>query len=101
MRQYFEDEEILSIFNEGNDSYAFHLLVNKYKEKLYFHIRRIVISHDDADDVLQNTFLKAWKGLPDFKQESALFTWLYRIATNEALAFLKKKTGLYSFLWKI
>ena len=55
------------------------------------HIRKIVISHDDTDDVLQNSFIKIWKGLINFKEESQLFTWLYRIATNEALTFLKQK----------
>jgi RNA polymerase sigma-70 factor (ECF subfamily) len=66
-------------------------LVNDYKERLYWHIRRMVISHDDADDVLQNTFIKVFKNLENFKGESKLYTWLYRIATNESLTFLKKK----------
>ena len=57
---------------------------------LYYHIRRIVISHEDANDVLQNTFIKAWKGLKKFNRESKLSTWLYKIATNEALSFIKK-----------
>ena len=54
-------------------------------------MRKIVICHDDADDVVQNTFIKAWKALPNFRGDSQLYTWLYRIATNEALSFLKKK----------
>lgn len=66
-------------------------LVSDYKERLYWHIRRMVISHDDADDVLQNTFIKVFKNLENFKGESKLYTWLYRIATNESLTFLKKK----------
>lgn len=66
-------------------------LVSDYKERLYWHIRRMVISHDDADDVLQNTFIKVFNNLGDFKGESKLYTWLYRIATNESLTFLKKK----------
>jgi RNA polymerase sigma-70 factor (ECF subfamily) len=61
---------------------ALHHLIQKYQQKLYWHIRKIVISHDDTDDVLQNTFIKVWKGLAGFKEESLLFTWLYRIATN-------------------
>lgn len=62
-------------------------LVSDYKERLYWHIRRMVISHDDADDVLQNTFIKVFKNLENFKGESKLYTWLYRIATNESLTF--------------
>jgi RNA polymerase sigma factor (sigma-70 family) len=89
------DEEILSSFSQPTSrDAAFSLLVNKYQRKLYWHIRKIVIDHDDADDVLQNTFIKTWKGLDNFKQESQLFTWLYRIATNEALTFLKQKNKL-------
>ena len=62
-----------------------------YNKRLYWHVRKIVICHDDADDVVQNTFIKAWKALPNFRSDSQLYTWLYRIATNEALSFLKKK----------
>lgn len=72
-------------------NYAFNLIVRKYQERLYWHIRKIVISHDDTDDVIQNTFLKVWNALDSFREESQLYTWLYRIATNEALTFLKKK----------
>lgn len=61
-----------------------------YNKRLYWHVRKIVICHDDADDVVQNTFIKAWKALPNFRGDSQLYTWLYRIATNEALSFLKK-----------
>ncbi|MBS1646790.1 MAG: sigma-70 family RNA polymerase sigma factor [Bacteroidetes bacterium] len=66
-------------------------MVKKYQKRLYWHIRKIVLDHDDADDALQNTFIKAWKGLDSFKEESQLFTWLYRIATNEALLLLRQK----------
>lgn len=72
-------------------NYAFNLIVRKYQERIYWHIRKIVISQDDADDVVQNTFLKVWGGLSNFREDSQLFTWLYRIATNEALTFLKRK----------
>ena len=87
-----QDQDILEGFGttEGRNM-AFNLLVDRYKQRLYWHIRRMVINHDDADDVLQNTFIKAYKGLKDFRQESQLYTWLYRIATNESLTFLKKK----------
>src|ERR1700752_99800 len=88
----YSDEEILQQFSkEESREIAFSALVNKYQRKLYWHIRKIVINHDDTDDVLQNTFIKTWKGLDNFKQESQLFTWLYRIATNEALTFLRQK----------
>lgn len=70
---------------------VFEDLVRDYKEKLYWHIRRMVLSHDDADDVLQNTFIKVYKNLPNFKGDSHVYTWLYRIATNESLTFLKKR----------
>lgn len=72
-------------------NYAFNLIVRKYQERIYWHIRKIVISQDDADDVVQNTFLKVWGGLNNFREDSQLYTWLYRIATNEALTFLKRK----------
>ena len=70
---------------------AFKNLINQYKERLYWHIRKIVISHDDADDVLQNTFIKIFKNIHLFKGESQLYTWMYRIATNEAITFINKK----------
>ncbi len=73
---------------------AFEVLVNTYKERLYWHIRRIVLNHDDADDVLQNTFIKVYKNIDGFKGDSKLFSWMYRIATNESLSFLKKKAKL-------
>ncbi|WP_274475716.1 RNA polymerase sigma factor [Mangrovimonas aestuarii] len=71
---------------------AFSILVSTYKERLYWHIRHIVKSHDDADDVLQNTFIKVYKGIDGFKGDSKLFSWMYRIATNESLTFLKKRS---------
>lgn len=81
--------------NPETQSYAFSLIVRKYQERLYWHIRKIVICHDDSDDVIQNTFLKVWTGLNGFREDSQLFTWLYRIATNEALSFLKKKRNRF------
>ena len=88
----YSDSELLKLFREGdNPNYAFNLLMRRYQQKVYFHIRRIVIDHDDANDIVQNTFIKAWKGLENFREDSQLFTWLYRIATNESLSFLKKK----------
>jgi RNA polymerase sigma factor (sigma-70 family) len=70
---------------------AFRKLISIYKERLYWHIRKIVISHDDTDDVLQNTFIKIYKNISKFNQESKLFSWMYRIATNEAITFINKR----------
>ena len=70
---------------------AFTSLVHKYSEQLYWHIRGIVLSHEDADDILQDVFVKAWKALPFFRGDSSEFTWLWRIATNESLNFLLRK----------
>ncbi|WP_347174579.1 RNA polymerase sigma factor [Polaribacter uvawellassae] len=70
---------------------AFRKLVTTYKARLYWHIRKIVVSHDDADDVLQNTFIKVFRGIDNFKQESQLFSWMYRIATNESISFINKR----------
>ncbi len=92
MGQQFSDKEILEMYKEESSrNMALHHLIQKYQQKLYWQIRKIVIDHDDSDDVLQNTFIKVWKGLENFKEDSQLFTWLYRIATNEALTFLKQK----------
>ncbi len=86
------DEELVIQFKTTTRrESAFTDIVKKYQQKLYWHIRRMVISHDDADDVLQNTFIKVWKGLEHFKGESQLYTWLYRIATNESITFINTK----------
>lgn len=69
----------------------FRSLVDRYSESLYWHIRSLVGSHEDADDLVQETFVKAWKALPEFRGDSAVHTWLWRIATNEALGFLRKQ----------
>jgi len=70
---------------------AYRVLIKLYKERLYWHIRKIVISHEDADDVLQNTFIKVYRNLDKFNQKSKLFSWIYRIATNESITFLNKR----------
>lgn len=89
---HLADEEILKMYKEESSrNMALHHLIEKYQQKLYWQIRKIVIDHDDADDVMQNTFIKVWKGLENFKEEAQLFTWLYRIATNESLTFLRQK----------
>ncbi len=81
--QKFEDEKTR---NE-----AFGLLLKKYQQKVYWHIRRMVLNHDDADDLVQDVFIKVWKNLSNFRQDSQLYTWLYRIASNECITFLNKK----------
>ncbi len=94
-----DDKELLYLFkNADSKESAFTAILKKYQEKLYWHIRRLVIDHDDADDVLQNMFIKVWKGLENFREDSQLYTWLYRIATNESLTFLeqRKKRNLVS-----
>jgi len=86
------DEEIFAKWDvESSKEEAFKLLVATYQEKLYWHIRRMVHFHNDADDVVQNTFIKVWRNFDKFKRQSKLYTWLYRIATNESLTFLQKK----------
>jgi RNA polymerase sigma-70 factor, ECF subfamily len=88
----YSDQEIVDLFrNEESRNMSLHHLIKKYQEKLYWHIRKIVIDHDDAADVLQNTFIKIWKGLGNFKEDSKLYTWMYRIATNESISFLRQK----------
>lgn len=84
-----DDQEIISdLKTKEGRNLAFSALVSKYKERLYWHIRKIVINHDDADDVLQNTFMKVWNSIDGFREEAGLYTWLYRIATNEAITHL-------------
>jgi len=87
-----ENKLVLELKTKDSQSQAFEILVNTYKERLYWHIRGIVLNHDDADDVLQNTFIKVYKNIDGFKGDSKLFSWMYRIATNEALSFLKSKS---------
>lgn len=86
-----EDEFIQALLHPKTQNTAFKQLVAQYQKPLYYHIRSIVLDHDDADDVLQNTFVKVFQYLKGFKQESKLFTWMYRIATNEALSHLSTK----------
>lgn len=87
-----EDEDILKKFSvEKTKDEAFNLLLNKYQQKIYWHIRRLVVNHDDADDLVQETFIKVWKNLHNFRSDSQLYTWLYRIATNECITFLNRK----------
>lgn len=86
------DQEILALIQIPEEQETgFDLLVNKYKQRLYWHLRKMVVVHEDADDLLQNTFVKVWNNLSSFRGDAAIYTWLYRIATNEALNFLNKR----------
>jgi RNA polymerase sigma-70 factor (ECF subfamily) len=85
-----DDAELLIQFrNVATKESAYTTIIKKYQERLYWHVRRMVVDHDDANDVLQNVFIRVWKALENFKEESQLYTWLYRIATNESLTFLE------------
>lgn len=87
-----EDEELLrKLQNPETRNHGFNLLVRKYQQKVYWLIRKMVISHDDADDLTQDVFIKIHKHLHNFRQDSQLYTWIYRIATNESLNFLQRK----------
>ena len=86
------DTELLLQFRDtATKEKGYTAIIKKYQEKLYWHIRRMVVSHDDTDDVLQNVFIRVWKGLENFREDSQLYTWLYRIATNECLTFLEQQ----------
>ncbi len=86
------DTELLVQFrNPLTKEKAFTAIIKKYQEKLYWHARRMVIAHEDANDVLQNVFIRVWNGLENFREDSQLYTWLYRIATNECLTYLEQQ----------
>lgn len=88
----FTDRELVEKFrDESTRHYAFNLLVTQYQQRLYWHIRRILLDHEDTNDAIQNVFIRVWNNLEKFRGDSQLFTWLYTIATNEALSFLRKK----------
>ncbi|RYF89947.1 MAG: sigma-70 family RNA polymerase sigma factor [Chitinophagaceae bacterium] len=92
MAEHLDDKELLMQFkNESSREAAYTRIIKKYQEKLYWHIRRLVVEHEDANDVLQNMFIKVWKNLDNFREDSQLYTWLYRIATNESLSFLEQQ----------
>jgi RNA polymerase sigma-70 factor (ECF subfamily) len=86
-----QDIELLMQFRDPQTKErGYTAIVKKYQEKLYWHIRRMVVSHEDANDVLQNVFIRVWNGLNNFREDAQLYTWLYRIATNECLTFLEQ-----------
>ena len=85
------DTEILELYRNGESEKAFNEIIKSYSERLYWHVRSLVCSHEDADDLIQEIYIKVWNALPTFRGDSGLFTWLYRIATNETLNFLHKQ----------
>jgi RNA polymerase sigma factor (sigma-70 family) len=98
---HYDDAELLKLFQTSeNPNYVFNLIIRKYQEKIYWHIRRMVVDHEDANDLVQEVFIKSWKAMANFRGDSELFTWLYRIATNEALSFLLKKKRRFFLPWQ-
>ena len=89
---HLTDQELIFQFRQPiTKEAAFTVLVKKYQERIYWHVRRMVVTHEDANDVVQNIFIKVWNGLEKFREDSQLYTWLYRIATNECLSFLDQQ----------
>jgi len=87
-----DDRALLALYRQPDTrEKGFTAIIQKYQERLYWHIRRLVIDHEDANDVLQNVFIKVWKNLEGFREDAQLFTWLYKIATNECLTFLEQQ----------
>lgn len=92
MAEQLDDKVLLEQFRDPATKEAgYTRIIKKYQEKLYWHVRRMVVDHEDANDVLQNMFIKVWNGLENFREDSQLYTWLYRIATNESLSFLEQQ----------
>jgi len=85
------ENELISDLKSGTNEAAFSTLVAQYQERLYWHIRNMVKNHEDADDILQNVFIKVYRSIQGFKGDSKLYTWLYKIATNETITFLNKR----------
>lgn len=86
-----KDSEIIKMYESGQQEKAFRGIVDAYSERLYWHVRRFLCSHDDTNDLLQDIFIKIWSALPTFRGEARLYTWLYRIATNEVLNHMRKQ----------
>ena len=89
-KNYNEEDIIARLKDEKERAAAFSVIVNRYSQQIYWHIRRMVLSHEDTDDLVQNTFIKAWINIDKFRGDSQISTWLYRIAINETLNFLNK-----------
>ncbi|MGM9737896.1 MAG: RNA polymerase sigma factor [Candidatus Cryptobacteroides sp.] len=86
-----QDEQIMELFRSGDREGAFTEIVKSYSERLFWYVRRYVCCHEDADDLIQDIFIKVWAALPSFRGEARLFTWLYRIATNETMNFIRRQ----------
>jgi RNA polymerase sigma factor (sigma-70 family) len=92
MAEQRTDTELLALFREtATKEKAFTEIVKKYQERLYWHIRRMLVDHDDSNDVMQNVFIRVWNALSGFREDAQLYTWLYRIATNECLTFIEQQ----------
>mgnify|MGYP001407620091 FL=1 len=91
MNKYTDHDLLVMYKSADRRNYVFNHIINLYQERIYWHIRKILISHDDSNDVTQNTFIKVFENFSKFKGQSKIFTWIYRIATNESLSFLKNK----------
>ena len=85
------DNKIIRLYNDGRHEEAFNQIVEAYSERLYWHIRRFLCSHEDTNDLLQEIFIKIWSALPSFRGDSQLYTWIYRITTNEVLNYLRRQ----------
>ena len=85
------DERIIELYSGGMQEEAFRGIVDAYTERLYWHVRRFLCSHEDTNDLLQDIFIKIWSALPSFRGEARLYTWIYRIATNEVLNYLRRQ----------
>ena len=86
-----DSELIIKLKDENSRNFGFNLLINKYQEKIYFHVRRMVIDHDESNDLVQETFIRVFKNIDKFREDSSLYTWIYRIATNLCLNHLNQK----------
>lgn len=92
MLHQLDDTQLVTFFKSDKDrEKVFTVIVKRYQEKIYWQIRRLVVTHEDADDVMQNVFIKAWNGLQNFREDAKLYTWLYRIAVNESLSHLEQQ----------
>jgi RNA polymerase sigma factor (sigma-70 family) len=92
MAELKTDTELLALFRESaTREKAYTEIVKKYQERLYWHIRRMLVDHEDSNDVLQNVYIRVWNALAGFREDAQLYTWLYRIATNECLTFIEQK----------
>jgi RNA polymerase sigma-70 factor (ECF subfamily) len=94
MKSFSEDEIVEKLRDQDTRREAFTQIVEAYSEKIYWTIRKMVLSHDDANDILQNTFLKAWTNLDNFRGDAKVFTWIYKIAINENITFLNKQRSM-------